>query len=231
MTTVTVSQEKAGRINSITLSFNFQDGTKIVAPAFSVQDGKDGTGITDLIDTNLTESIEYVAYDTTRGIYLSSVQRLTYLNGKHTNTLEFRLPIMPGSGINIDKRENTKEIEIKVDAGGFKSLFGNQSIVGAGNIDLYQHVIKITGGDVPYSDCYAYLTIISSKNLNVDSLTGLKTLLGDTFECPATGYDLYNLAYVYKVTQDGIISTNNEGTTVSLSFADMTVFTDTVTTI
>ena len=112
-----------------------------------------------------------------------------------------------------------------------RTIFGKQSIVGAGNIDLFQHVIKITGGDVPYSDCYAYLTIISSKNLNVDSLTDLKTLLGNTFEYPATGYDIYNLAYVYKVTQDGIIGTNNEGISVSLSFADMTEFTDTVTTI
>ena len=42
LTTVTVTQEKAGKVNSITLSFNFQDGTKIVAPAFTVQDGKDG---------------------------------------------------------------------------------------------------------------------------------------------------------------------------------------------
>lgn len=113
----------------------------------------------------------------------------------------------------------------------FKTLFGNKSIVGSGNIDLYQHVIKITGGDVPYSDCYAYLTIVSSKNLNVDSLTNLKTLLGNTFEYPATGYDLYNLAYVYKVTQDGIIGTNSEGISVSLSFADMTEFIDTVTTV
>lgn len=42
LTTVTVTQEKAGRVNTITLTFNFQDGTKIVAPAFTVQDGKDG---------------------------------------------------------------------------------------------------------------------------------------------------------------------------------------------
>lgn len=41
LTTVTVTQEKTGRVNSITLTFNFQDGTKIVAPAFTVNDGKD----------------------------------------------------------------------------------------------------------------------------------------------------------------------------------------------
>lgn len=210
LTTVTVAQEKAGKVNSIALSFNFQDGTKIVAPAFTVSDGKDGTGITDLIDTSLTESIEHVAYDT-KGLYIGSIQRSSYLNGRHTNTLEFRLPIMPGNGININKRENTEEIEIKV--------------------DLYRHVIKITGCDAPYNDCFAYLTIISSKKLSVISLTDLKTLLGDTFEYPATGYDLYNIAYVYKVTQDGIIGTNSQGVSVSLSFANMTVFIDTVTTV
>ena len=108
-----------------------------------------------------------------------------------------------------------------------KNIFG-KSIVGEGNIDLYRHVIKITGGNAPYNDCFAYLTIISSKNLNVKSLADLKTLLGNTFEYPATGYDKYNLGYVYKVTQDGIISTNNQGGNVTLSFANMTVFTDTV---
>lgn len=109
-----------------------------------------------------------------------------------------------------------------------KTLFG-KSIVGTGNIDLYRHVIKITGRDVPYSECFAYLTIISSKNLNAKSLADLKILLGNTFEYPATGYDKYNLAYVYKITQDGIISTNNQGSSVTLSFANMNKFTDTVT--
>ena len=111
-----------------------------------------------------------------------------------------------------------------------KTLLG-KSIVGTGNIGLFRHVIKITGGDVPYSECFAYLTIISSINLNVKSLRDLKTLIGNTFEYPATGYDKYNLGYVYKVTQDGIVSTTSQGGSVSLSFANMTVFTDKVTTV
>ena len=111
-----------------------------------------------------------------------------------------------------------------------KTVLG-KSIVDTGNIGLYRHVIKITGGNVPYSECFAYLTIISSINLNVKSLTDLKTLLGNTFEYPATGYDNYNLAHVYKVTQDGIIGTTNQGGSASLSFANMSVFTDTVKTI
>ena len=152
-----------------------------------------------------------------------------YTTLRYTGVFEYHNPVGDYK-FSLPTTENAGIYQLLA-SNNVKTLFGNQSIVGSGNIDLFQHVIKITGGDVPYSDCYAYLTIISSKNLNVDSLTDLKTLLGDTFEYPATGYDLYNLAYVYKVTQDGIISTNNEGTSVSLSFADMTEFIDTVTTI
>ena len=231
LTTVTVAQEKAGRVNNITLTFNFQDGTKIVAPAFTVSDGKDGEGITNLVNNNLTNRIHNVTYDTTDGLHIYSEQLSEYTNIEHKNRLEFRLPIMAGNGINIAKRKNTNEIEIKVDEGGFKSIFGYESVVGNGSIDLYRHVIKITGGAAPYNNCFAYLTIVSYKKLSVESLTDLKTLLSDTFEYPATGYDMYNLAHVYKVTQDGIVSTTNQGGSTTLSFANMTVFTDTVTTV
>lgn len=226
LTTVMVTQEKAGRVNSITLSFNFQDGTKIVAPAFTVQDGKDGTGITDLIDTNLTEKVEYVSYDTTKGLYLASIQRLTYLNGKHTSTLEFRLPIMPGSGINIDKRENTNEIEIKVDASGFKSIFGNQTVVGNGNIDLYQHNIEFKATNI---ETTIRLIVVSSKNVIVDSLTDLKTLLGNTFTYPCSGADNNGRAIVF--VKDNGYSTVSDIVKDEFTYYPAGAWTDTVTTI
>lgn len=78
-------------------------------------------------------------------------------------------------------------------SGNVKTLFGNQSIVGTGNIDLYQHNIKflstekITQGGTEQYVLEIYLVIYSSKNLKVDSLTDLKTLLGNTFETPAVG--------------------------------------------
>ena len=59
-----------------------------------------------------------------------------------------------------------------------KTLFGNQSIVGTGNIDLYRHRIYfVQNGTVKYA-----LTWISSSSLQVDSITDLKTLLTDYLE-------------------------------------------------
>lgn len=72
-----------------------------------------------------------------------------------------------------------------------KTLFGNQSITGTGNIDLYKHHVKlvIDGllNNVEYTG-NAYIDIISSNNLTVDSLTDLKTLLGDTFITQCYGF-------------------------------------------
>lgn len=113
--------------------------------------------------------------------------------------------------------------------GNVKTLFGNQSIHGSGNIDLYRHNIRISGSSVPYSDIMARVVIISSKNLVVDSLTDLKTLLGDTFVYPATGYDPYsgaNTGFVYQITESYVISSTGR-----VSMANMTDITDTVTTV
>lgn len=68
----------------------------------------------------------------------------------------------------------------------FKTLFGNQSIIGSGNIDLYRHHINyIEASGSPIINIYA--DIYSSKNILVDSLTDLKTLLGDTFQIQIYG--------------------------------------------
>lgn len=173
--------------------------------------GTDGVGLNTLTDTNLTYGNTTVTYNTTDGIGINGTMRQTYGDTNHDSTVDMNIPLVPGAGIAINKQAGTERVEVK--------------------IDLYRHVIKITGRDVPYSDCFAYLTVISSKNLNVEFFSDLITLLGDTFEYPATGYDMYNLGYVYKVTQDGIISTNSQGENVSLSFANMNKFTDTVTTL
>lgn len=60
-----------------------------------------------------------------------------------------------------------------------KTLFGNQSIVGTGNIDLYHHYVAVAINGVRYP---LHIDFYSSNSLECDSLTDLKTLLGDTFE-------------------------------------------------
>lgn len=100
--------------------------------------------------------------------------------------------------------------------GSLKTIFGNQSLVGEGNINLYKHSIKGKSGTSTF-----YLRLYSSNNLKVNNLADLKTLLGATFEESATG-------------SNGIIAITNE----KVLFADGTdasiagyTITDTVTTI
>lgn len=57
-----------------------------------------------------------------------------------------------------------------------KTLFGNQSIIGTGNIDLYRHQMTLTDSE----GTSIFFDTISSSNLNCDSLQDLTTLLKAT---------------------------------------------------
>ena len=64
----------------------------------------------------------------------------------------------------------------------FKTLFGNKSLLGTGNIDLYTHYITL---ETSQSALQQYsgtliLRVVSSSNIPVDSLTDLNTLLHNT---------------------------------------------------
>ena len=61
----------------------------------------------------------------------------------------------------------------------FKTLFGNKSLLGTGNIDLYTHYITL---ETSQSALQQYsgtliLRVVSSSNIPVNSLTDLNTLL------------------------------------------------------
>lgn len=86
-----------------------------------------------------------------------------------------------------------------------KTLFGNQSIAGAGNIDLYQHNICFTSTDSDKLVKIRFI-VISSKNIKVDSLTDLKTLLGNTFTYPVNGANSTNNQSIYEITETGFKS-------------------------
>lgn len=123
-------------------------------------------------------------------------------------------------------------------AGNVKTLFGNQSIIGTGNIDLYRHDIKLTSSTI---NCH--IIYYSSSNLQVDSLTDLYTLLGATtaddvpyvqaFGTLDTSNQIRNigpLGIQYFAIRNNLLQTN------FISFSDVTytykpTYTDTVTTI
>lgn len=106
-----------------------------------------------------------------------------------------------------------------------KTLFGNQSILGSGNIDLYRHHINLVGR--PTGDFY--IDVISSKNLVVGSLADLKTLLGDTFKISAYG-DYDSLPVLYMSESTLFYLKNGSIEIIELSTPKLQ-YTDTVTTI
>lgn len=69
----------------------------------------------------------------------------------------------------------------------FKTLFGNQSITGSGNIDLYNHDIEI-GGIFDGNVISITFNRVSSKNIVVDSINDLITLLGNKFRISVSGF-------------------------------------------
>jgi len=72
-------------------------------------------------------------------------------------------------------------------ANSVKTLFGNQSIIGSGNIDLYNHDITI-GGIFDNDVISIEFNRVSSKNLVVDSINDLITLLGNKFRISVSGF-------------------------------------------
>lgn len=87
---------------------------------------------------------------------------------------------------------------------------------------LYRHVIHATKVGAEFM-----IVVISSNNLKVTSLANLKTLLGNTFEYPATGYYEGNATAMWKINQNVATDIDYPSPT-TISLTEFT-FTDTVT--
>lgn len=102
-----------------------------------------------------------------------------------------------GPGITIQNVSGAPgRLQISADGGG-----------GGGNIDLYKHTVSITGESESSSlstmNIEGYIIFYSSNSLECNSLTDLKTVLGDTFIENAFGYatqlntnDIFAIDYV-----------------------------------
>ena len=101
-----------------------------------------------------------------------------------------------------------------------KTVFGNQSIYGSGNIDLYRHQLKVRNS----SGSVIYFVIISSSNLKVDSLQDLTSVTKAT-----TGY--FTLAIHPSETDTPVLVTYNNNVWGSSIGAITEILEDKITTI
>lgn len=130
---------------------------------------------------------------------------------------------------------NKKYVDEAIAAGTgtlqFKTLFGTQDIVGQGNIDLYKHHVKLTSISTVFTGDF-YTDIISSQNFAINSLTDLKTYLGDSFTKDIYGTLESNSPYRFGcfMTSTSIYYLDTDGKPKSQLISNFTI-SDTVTTI
>lgn len=121
-----------------------------------------------------------------------------------------------------------------------KTLFGNQSIYGSGNIDLYRHNIHIAG-ETTDDEVWCNMIIISSNNMVVDSLTDLYTLcngMGDLIPisglCRLSSVEGKGVAILCRATASGgiyWIGSDNASRLYTWGSMPTLTITDTVTTV
>ena len=124
--------------------------------------------------------------------------------------------------------------------GNVKTLFGNQSIYGSGNIDLYRHNIHIAG-ETTDNEVWCNMIIISSNNMVVDSLTDLYTLcngMGDLLPisglCKLSSVEGKGPAILCRATESGgiyWIGSDNASRLYTWGSMPTLTITDTVTTV
>lgn len=173
--------------------------------------GSGGGGSSNVVESPLTIGT---------GIQTLKIHKAGYIEYANPNQhMKLNLPLYSAQGtVDLLSSESVK------------TLFGNQSIVGSGNIDLYRHIVELninTGNGVT-----AYAVIISSKNLVIDSLADLKTVLGNTFNYPIQGFgqsDSSEGIIAYLMTDQSVYC-NTSYTAIPVSWANVTI-SDTVTTI
>lgn len=164
---------------------------------------------------------------TATGIYSFANIFTTYNNA--TTTYNFKIPSVGGVA---DIRFPNITYGNLVAQEQLKTFFGNQSLVGSGNIDLYNHKIEYSNIN---GDIFGYSTFYSSKNLQCGSLSDLRTLLGDNFNIavyPISGYLINNWIPLSLDTFNMMILdiTGETAKTNTIDYNAFT-FTDTVTAI
>ena len=121
----------------------------------------------------------------------NTINNISFGNGDGNGTL---VNISCANPLQYNHAATKGYVDSNIKNQDFKTFFGNQLIQGTGNIDLYKHHIQI---DFSQADSNGvYFDFYSSKNTVCESLTDLKTIVGDSFILPAYG--------TLAIYQDGI---------------------------
>lgn len=153
--------------NSLTGSNGVEVTKNTAGDKVEVKLSNSGFTIGDTAGTVNDHTITINPNDETLGAYIS----VNYHGSVGTEITPYDIKIKDPSG----------DVAYGLTSRNVKTIFG-QSIYGSGKITLYRHTVTITvtGGTIIFSE-------ISSKNLQIDSLTNLKTVFGDSFNFGARG--------------------------------------------
>lgn len=187
-------------------------------------------GVSNPTQVYLEKSDDSCSIELMKG-FVTMAQLKADANGGSLNFLSTTLKTNT-NGYLVEKIGSNIE-NVILNQGNVKTLFGNQSIYGSGNIDIYKHNISLTNT----SNKNMSFQLISSNNLVVDSLTDLKTLTNEKETFAAFGQCLYNNSteIIIGVGKTSIYSTDgaNVHTQSWASFmgSDTFYWSDTVTTV
>lgn len=193
-----------GNVNGVIIDFTGDGGGSVSLPIVfsgaSPGPGSGGTIIRGIYTSGYPASAMIHLESPTYKILISPVQIAMFgESAGHTYKLE-----LASTGIGYTYDDTAYSI-LRQD--NVKTLFGNQqSIYGSGNIDLYRHTVWFTvvSGSSTIVDCV--LTVISSSNVAIDSLTDLFSVVkpmvssGGTYPANGRVYNTSNNKY-YTITR------------------------------
>lgn len=177
---------------------------------------------------NLSASI-YNKLDKPAG--LDAAYKIVTTNNASTGTLAYT---DAPTGYTVMQRDSNGRAQVADGTSGKEIV--NFAQLQAAIKPTYKHVIHIqrTAGTTGSGVCY--IVVYSSNNLPVDSLTDLKTLLGNTFTIPASGfmgfadYTPYPVLWISETNITIAKATDTPTYTTNIPMTNV-VFADTVTTI
>ena len=135
--------------------------------------GTDGVGLNTLTNTDLTYGDVTVTYNTTDGIGIHGTMRQTYDGTNHDSTVDMNIPLVPGTGIAINKKSGTEKVEVKIDSS--RSITATGFHAKEGNIESYLYSDNLQYWDYQGN---RYMLAFPSKNGTLTTDNSFKTLFG-----------------------------------------------------